>query len=108
LGEHAGLRVAAVIHVIQGAGLITNPPSDVKFLTGYFDKALALIAAQQGGQLRIPIPRPPSTAASDSASVSGADEASVAEEAPAEPPVANAPAAESPAPEAAPAPAEHT
>jgi hypothetical protein len=62
LGELAGLQVAAVIHVIQGAGLITNPPSDVKFLTGYFDKALALLAAQQGGQLRIPIPRPATTA----------------------------------------------
>jgi hypothetical protein len=62
LGELAGLQVAAVIHVIQGAGLITNPPSDVKFLTGYFDKALALLAAQQGGQLRIPIPRPASSA----------------------------------------------
>jgi hypothetical protein len=58
LGEHAALQVAAVIHVTVGAGLITNPPSDVKFLTGYFDKALALLAAQQGGQLRIPIPRP--------------------------------------------------
>lgn len=57
-GEHAALQVAAVIHVIVGAGLITNPPSDVQFLTGYFDKALALLAAQQGGQLRIPIPRP--------------------------------------------------
>lgn len=56
LGEQAALQVAAVIHVIRGAGLITNPPSDVQFLTGYFDKALALIAAQQGGQLRIPIP----------------------------------------------------
>jgi hypothetical protein len=57
LGEHEALQVAAVIHVIQGAGLITNPPSDVKFLTNYFDKAIALLAAQQGGQLRIPIPR---------------------------------------------------
>jgi hypothetical protein len=63
LGESAALQVAAVIHVIIGAGLITNPPSDVKFLTGYFDKALALLAAQQGGQLRIPIPRRPGDAA---------------------------------------------
>jgi hypothetical protein len=83
LGEHAALQVAAVIHVIRGAGLITNPPSDVKFLTGYFDKAIALLAAQQGGQLRIPIPRPiasgasaPEASASDAASgeaPSGAD-----------------------------------
>jgi hypothetical protein len=71
LGELAGLQVAAVIHVIQGAGLITNPPSDVKFLTGYFDKALALLAAQQGGQLRIPIPRP-ANAAQANASAEGA------------------------------------
>jgi hypothetical protein len=63
LGESAALQVAAVIHVIIGAGLITNPPSDVKFLTGYFDKSLALLAAQQGGQLRIPIPRRPGNAA---------------------------------------------
>jgi hypothetical protein len=67
LGEHAALQVAAVIHVIRGAGLITNPPSDVKFLTAYFDKALSLLAAQQGGQLRIPVPRPaPGTAAEGS------------------------------------------
>jgi hypothetical protein len=57
LGEHAALQVSAVIHVIQGAGLITNPPSDVKFLTSFFDKAIALLAAQQGGQLRVPVPR---------------------------------------------------
>ncbi len=62
-GELAALQVAGVIQVIQGAGLITNPPSDVKFLTGYFDKALALLAARQGGQLRIPIPRAASTGA---------------------------------------------
>jgi hypothetical protein len=65
LGETAALQVAAVIHVIQGAGLITNPPSDVKFLTSYFDKAIALLAAQQGGQLRIPIPRPAEPRASE-------------------------------------------
>jgi hypothetical protein len=76
LGEHAALQVAAVIHVIQGAGLITNPPSDVKFLTSYFDKALALLAAQQGGQLRIPIPRAAGqqTSEEETAEESAADE----------------------------------
>ena len=75
LGEHAGLQVAAVIHVIRGAGLITNPPSDVKFLTGYFDKAIAMLAAQQGGQLRIPVPRPaPGTAADASPEASSGGE----------------------------------
>jgi len=58
LGDDAGRHVAAVIQVIRGAGLITNPPSDVKFLTSFFDKALGLLAAQQGGRLRVPIPPP--------------------------------------------------
>jgi hypothetical protein len=66
LGEHAALQVAAVIHVIQGAGLITNPPSDVKFLTSFFDKAIALLAAQQGGQLRVPLPRGAAPATAES------------------------------------------
>ncbi|HWO13451.1 MAG TPA: hypothetical protein VNN80_28315 [Polyangiaceae bacterium] len=74
LGEHAALQVAAVIHVIRGAGLITNPPSDVKFLTAYFDKALSLLAARQGGQLRIPVPRP-----APSASAEGSEEAASGE-----------------------------
>ena len=107
LGEHAGLQVSAVIHVIQGAGLITNPPSDLKFLTGYFDKALAILAGQQGGQLRIPIQRPASADAAESASGSGAEEATGAGEGPAESPAAEAPTGESPAPEASPAVSEH-
>jgi hypothetical protein len=73
LGELAALQVAAVIHVIRGAGLITNPPSDVKFLTGYFEKAIALLAAQQGGQLRIPVPRP--IASGDSTADAASDDA---------------------------------
>jgi hypothetical protein len=114
LGEHAGLQVAAVIHVIQGAGLITNPPSDVKFLTGYFDKALALLAAQQGGQLRIPIPRPPSASATDTAGTSEASEG--AEASPSGEGGEATVSVDAPAPssapegsgEASPAPAEHT
>jgi len=97
LGEHAALQVAAVIHVIVGAGLITNPPSDVQFLTGYFDKALALLAAQQGGQLRIPIPRPRATEAAAEGS-----EAGEADETNADPP-ASSPDAE-PAASSEPAP----
>jgi hypothetical protein len=81
LGEHEALQVAAVIHVIQGAGLITNPPSDVKFLTNYFDKAIALLAAQQGGQLRIPIPRA-ATSADDSKADDAEDAAAEGEQGP--------------------------
>jgi hypothetical protein len=56
LGRDAARHVAAVIRVIRGAGLITNPPSNVRFLTAYFDKALAIIVAQDGGRLRVPLP----------------------------------------------------
>jgi hypothetical protein len=58
-GVSAALRVAAVIRLIEDAGLITNPPSDVKFLRAFFDKALSVLAAQQGGKLRVPIPQAP-------------------------------------------------
>jgi hypothetical protein len=103
LGETAALQVAAVIHVILGAGLITNPPSDIRFLTGYFDKALALLAAQQGGQLRIPIPRPPNAGATDSVE----ETAEAAEDSDAAPPAAEEPGDDSAAPEASPAPTAH-
>lgn len=66
-GETAALRVAAVIQLIQSAGLITDPPSEVTFLSGFFDKALSLIAAQQGGRLRVPIPRKPTEAPDEEA-----------------------------------------
>jgi len=72
LGDDAGRHVAAVIQVIRGAGLITNPPSDVKFLTSFFDKALGLLAAQQGGRLRVPIPAPVAAAPGEAAAGSAA------------------------------------
>ena len=59
LGEDAARQVSAVIQTIRGAGLITNPPSDVGFLTAFFEKALTLLAAQQGGRLRVPLPAAP-------------------------------------------------
>jgi hypothetical protein len=110
LGETAALQVAAIIHVILGAGLITNPPSDIRFLTGYFDKALALLAAQQGGQLRVPIPRPRSAGAGDSTDEAadasdGTDEVADAGDAA---PAPEAAAEGSPAPEASPAPSAQT
>jgi hypothetical protein len=73
LGDEAGRHVAAVIHTIRGAGLITNPPSDVKFLTGFFDKGLTLVAAQQGGRLRVPIPAQVAAPAEAAGSAAPAD-----------------------------------
>ena len=39
-----------------GLGLVTNPPRDVPFLRAFFDKAVAMMLAQGGGKLRIPVP----------------------------------------------------
>ncbi|MBN2196561.1 MAG: hypothetical protein JW751_27360 [Polyangiaceae bacterium] len=56
-GEQAALDVIAVIHAVEQAGLITDPPHEVPFLRAFFDKALAIMVAQNKGQLRIPIPQ---------------------------------------------------
>jgi hypothetical protein len=72
-GEEGALRVAAVMKVIQNAGLITNPPHEVGFLRGFFEKALSLLLLQGGGRLNIPVrgqPQaapPPEEGASDDA-----------------------------------------
>lgn len=60
-GEQSALDVIATIHAINEAGLITNPPHEVPFLRGFFDKAIAILLAQNKGQLRIPVPQRPPT-----------------------------------------------
>jgi hypothetical protein len=56
-GEQAALDVVAAIKAISEAGLITNPPHEIGFLKGFFDKALAVLHQQEGGRLRIPMRR---------------------------------------------------
>jgi len=56
-GEVRTLEVVATMKNIQNAGLITNPPHEVGFLRGFFDKAISAMAYQDGGRLRIPMPR---------------------------------------------------
>lgn len=56
-GEQAALEVVAAIKAISEAGLITNPPHEIGFLRGYFEKALAVLHQQEGGRLRIPLRR---------------------------------------------------
>jgi len=56
-GEVRTLEVVATMKNIRDAGLITNPPHEVGFLRGFFDKAISAMAYQDGGRLRIPIPR---------------------------------------------------
>jgi hypothetical protein len=92
LGQDAARQVAAVIQTIRGAGLITNPPSDIGFLSAFFDKGMAILAAQQGGRLRVPIPAPstpPEGAASLEGSGPDGDDPLDSEAAPAEAPAAS-------------------
>lgn len=55
-GEEKALQIAALTKVISEAGLITNPPHEIPFLRGYFEKAVSLIAMQNQGRIRIPVP----------------------------------------------------
>ena len=54
-GENRALDVVATLRAIENRGLITDPPREVPFLRAFFDKAIAVLAAQGGGQLRIPV-----------------------------------------------------
>lgn len=55
-GEERALEVVATMKCIELCGLITDPPSEVGFLRGYFDKAVSYLLARGGGSLRIPVP----------------------------------------------------
>jgi hypothetical protein len=59
-GEVRALEVVAAMKVIENAGLITNPPHEVPFLRAFFDKAVAVLLAQGGGSLRVPVRQPSS------------------------------------------------
>jgi hypothetical protein len=58
-GRERAADVLAAAAAIEAAGLITSPPHEVPFLRGFFQKALAVLAAQSGGQLSIPVVQPP-------------------------------------------------
>lgn len=61
LREGPGLAkaVLAAMDQIEHAGLITDPPHEIGFLRGFFEKAIAILAAQGGGNIKIPVVRPP-------------------------------------------------
>lgn len=54
-GRERALDVLATAEAAKRAGLITSPPSEIPFLKNFFNKALALVAASQGGKLNIPV-----------------------------------------------------
>jgi hypothetical protein len=54
-GAERAVEVLSVARAIRDAGLITAPPREIPFLTGFFQKALGILAQQGGGQLRVPV-----------------------------------------------------
>jgi hypothetical protein len=45
------------LNVVPKVGLVTEPASSVPFLKAFFQKAMSVLIAQGGGNLRLPIPR---------------------------------------------------
>ncbi len=86
-GEQTALEVVATIKCVAEAGLITDPPHEVPFLRAFFEKAVALLAAQGQGNIRIPVPAQPSVEGEAEASASA--EAEAAKEEPAAAPAAD-------------------
>jgi hypothetical protein len=60
VGKERAAETLAVAQAIVAAGLVTSPPHQIPFLRGFFQKALAILAQQSGGQLSIPVPTAPS------------------------------------------------
>ncbi|HVW24346.1 MAG TPA: hypothetical protein VHC69_03205 [Polyangiaceae bacterium] len=61
-GEQRALEVVAAMKAIAKCGLVTDPPRDVPFLKAFFDKAIAMIIAEGGGRIRIPVTGKPAEA----------------------------------------------
>jgi len=57
LGKERALDVLATAEASKRAGLITSPPSEIPFLKSFFQKGLAVMAANSGGRISIPIPQ---------------------------------------------------
>jgi hypothetical protein len=58
-GDDKAKDVLRAAKAIEGAGLITSPPSDLEFLSTFIQKGIMLSAQRQGGQLRVPVPNKP-------------------------------------------------
>ena len=65
-GEQRALEVVAAMKAVAKCGLVTDPPREVPFLKAFFDKAIAMMIAEGGGRIRIPVsgkpPEPPAEA----------------------------------------------
>jgi hypothetical protein len=54
-GDARAREVLLAARAVEKAGLITSPPSELEFLRAFFQKGVALLAQQGGGQLRVPV-----------------------------------------------------
>jgi hypothetical protein len=54
-GEESALEVVGTMKIMEQAGLITDPPHEIPFLRGFFEKAINLLLIQGNGRLRIPM-----------------------------------------------------
>jgi hypothetical protein len=61
-GEQRALEVVAAMKAVAKCGLVTDPPRDVPFLKAFFDKAIAMMIAEGGGRIRIPVTGKPAEA----------------------------------------------
>jgi hypothetical protein len=61
-GAERARDVLAIRQAILDAGLITQPPREIPFLVGFFEKSLAIAAQQSQGRLNIPMPQAPTQA----------------------------------------------
>jgi hypothetical protein len=53
-GDEKAKEILRAIKAVERAGLITSPPSELEFLRAFFQKGIAMLAQQGGGQLRVP------------------------------------------------------
>ncbi|MBK6517590.1 MAG: hypothetical protein IPG04_26600 [Polyangiaceae bacterium] len=58
-GDERAKEILKTAHAIEAAGLITAPPSEIDFLRVFFQKGIAFLAQQTGGQLRVPVAAAP-------------------------------------------------
>ncbi len=68
-GADTAGRVFGTMDRIKSAGLITDPPSDVGFLRGFFDKAIAILLSEGKGTLKIPVRTRPAASTTETTSL---------------------------------------
>lgn len=57
-GKERAATVLSVANAVVAAGLVTQPPHEIPFLRAFFQKAIAVLAAQNNGQISIPVRAP--------------------------------------------------